>query len=66
MGFFWAGSTIKSWAVTPSTWSELGQLGKDLSRHGPGYGLICLGFGAVFAISMKAMRRSVSQFLVGS
>jgi uncharacterized membrane protein YadS len=65
MGFFWAGSTLKPYAVTPGTWSALGDLGADVGKHGLGYVVIYLGFGAVFALSMRAMGRSVKEFLIG-
>lgn len=29
VGFFWAGSTLKPWAVTPGTWSDSGHLTAD-------------------------------------
>ena len=65
MGAFWAGTTIKPWAVTPGTWSEIGQIGKDLSQHFGGYAAIFLGFGVVFSVSMRAMGRSVKEFVAG-
>ncbi len=65
VGFFWAGSTLKPWAVTPGTWSDLGQLGQDLGRHLLGFALIFLGFGLVFAVSMKVMGRNLREFLAG-
>ncbi len=65
MGFFWAGSTLKPYAVTPGTWSAWGELGADLGENGLGYVAIYLGFGAVFALSMRAMGRNVKEFLLG-
>jgi uncharacterized membrane protein YadS len=65
VGFFWAGSTLKPWAVTPGTWSDLGQLGADLGRHWPAFISIFLGFGLVFAISMRIMGRNLKEFLSG-
>ena len=65
VGFFWAGSTLKPWAVTPGTWSELGQLTADLGEHFPAYLAIYLGFGLVFAISIRIMGRNVREFLLG-
>ena len=29
MIFFWSGSTIKPWAVTPGSWSNFSEIGKD-------------------------------------
>jgi uncharacterized membrane protein YadS len=65
MGVFWAGTTIKPWAVTPSTWRNIGEIGKDLSQHFGAYAVIFLGFGAIFSLSMWAMGRSVKEFMVG-
>jgi uncharacterized membrane protein YadS len=65
VGFFWAGSTLKPWAVTPGTWSDLGQLGADLGQHLPAFVSIFLGFGLIFAISMRIMGWNLRQFLTG-
>ncbi len=62
---FWAGASIKGWAVTPGTWSDLGGLGRDLGKHIGAYVLIYLGFGVVFAFSMRVMGRDVKAFLAG-
>jgi uncharacterized membrane protein YadS len=65
VGFFWAGSTLKPWAVTPGTWSDPGQLAADLREHFFAYASIFLGFGLVFAISMRVMGRNLKEFLLG-
>jgi uncharacterized membrane protein YadS len=65
VGFFWAGSTLEPWAVTPGTWSDLSQLTADLGEHFFAFVLIFLGFGLVFAISMRIMGRNQRQFLAG-
>jgi uncharacterized membrane protein YadS len=65
VGFFWAGSTLKPWAVTPGTWSDLSQLTADLGDHFFAFVSIFLGFGLVFAISMRIMGRNLGQFLAG-
>ena len=65
VGFFWAGSTLKPWAVTPGTWSDLGQLAADLGKNFSGFVSIFLGFGLVFAISMRIMGRNLREFLLG-
>ncbi|MDY6987778.1 MAG: putative sulfate exporter family transporter [Thermodesulfobacteriota bacterium] len=65
MGVFWAGGTIKSFAVTPGSWSSIGAIGQDFVKHFGAYAVICLGFGLVFSISMLAMGRSVKQFVPG-
>jgi len=65
VGFFWAGSTLKPWAVTPGTWSNLGELGADLGTHFWAFLSIFLGFGSVFALSVKLMGRNLTEFLAG-
>ena len=65
IGFYWAGSTLKPWAVTPGTWSSLGELSADLGRHFSAFLSIFFGFGIVFAVSMKIMGRNLPQFLAG-
>jgi uncharacterized membrane protein YadS len=65
VGFFWAGSTLKPWAVTPGTWSNLGELTANLSANFFAFVSIFLGFGLVFAISMRIMGRNLREFLLG-
>jgi uncharacterized membrane protein YadS len=65
MGVFWAGGTIKPFAVTPDSWSRIGEIGQDLVNHLGAYAVICLGFGAVFSLSMLAMGRSLKEFIPG-
>ncbi len=65
VGFFWAGSTLEPWAVTPGTWSDLGQLAADLGEHFSAFVAIFLGFGLVFAVSMRIMGRNLREFLLG-
>ena len=65
VGFFWAGSSLKPWAVTPGTWSDLGQLTADIGEHFFAFVSIFLGFGLVFAISMRIMGRNLREFLLG-
>jgi len=62
---FWAGGTIRGWAVTPGGWSQLSELGTDLARHWGGYLAIFLMFGVVFTVSMAIMGRSVGEFVRG-
>jgi len=62
---FWADSSLKAWAVTPGTWSNISQLGADLGKHITGYIFIYAGFGLVFTVSMKLMERNVKEFVVG-
>ncbi len=65
VGFFYAGSTLKPWAVTPKGWATFDQLGADLSKHGLAYLLVYLGFGVVFTISMAIMGHKVARFVPG-
>jgi len=62
---FWAGSPIKSWAVTPGKWSQFSAVGQDLAKNGAGYLTIFGFFGVVFAISMTIMGHKLSQFITG-
>ncbi len=62
---FWAGSTLKPFAVTPDAWVDLGGIGKDLSKNWFSYGVIFLGFGIIFSISMVAMGRSLKEYIPG-
>ena len=62
---FWAGGSIKGWAVTPARWSTLSAAGRDLAAHAWGYGVIFLLFGTAFAVSMAIMGRNVRRFLAG-
>jgi uncharacterized membrane protein YadS len=62
---FWAGGTIRGWAVTPGGWSQLSELGADLASHWGGYLAIFLLFGIVFTVSMAIMGRSVGEFVRG-
>lgn len=65
MGVFWAGSTIKPFTVTPGSWSKISAIGQDFVQHLGAYAVICLGFGIVFSVSMRAMGRSVMEFVPG-
>ena len=65
MVFFWQGSTLKPWAVSPGDWSGGRDLAEDLAKHGFGYLSVFVGFGAVFAISVKVMGHSAGDFLKG-
>ncbi|MBI4677190.1 MAG: putative sulfate exporter family transporter [Elusimicrobia bacterium] len=65
LGFFWMGSSLKPWAITPGTWSDLSALAADWRKHWPGFALVYAGFGLVFCVSMKAMGRNLKEFLAG-
>jgi uncharacterized membrane protein YadS len=65
MGAYFAGGSIKEFAVTPGKWASLADLGADLSKHGLAYLVLFAGFGVVFSVSMRVMGRSVAQFVPG-
>jgi len=65
LGFFWAGSSLKSWIVTPGLWSNGAELLADFKQNALGYLLIYLGLGSVFTVSVVIMGRSARQFVVG-
>ncbi len=62
---FWAGGSIRGWAITPPKWSAFAALPPDLLHHAWGYGVIFLVFGGVFTISMAIMGHSPKTFLPG-
>lgn len=65
MAFFWAGSSLTPFAVTPGAWSSAGQIAADFARHWTGYLADFVGFAAVLTGSMKAMGTPVRAFLPG-
>lgn len=65
LGTYLSGATIKGWAVTPGSWSNLSELGADLAKHGMGYLTIFLLFGVVFTVSIAIMGRSVKEYVPG-
>jgi len=62
---FAGGSSIKSWAVTPGTWSGGAALGADFAKHFTGFIWIFLVFGVTFTISTAIMGRKMSEFIPG-
>lgn len=62
---YWAGSPIKTWAVTPGKWTQLGFIGQDLAKNGSGYIAIFLFFGLIFTASMAIMGQKASKFYTG-
>lgn len=62
---FWAGGTIKPFAVTPDSWSNVADIGKDLRKNLVAYVVIFLGFGAIFTVSIRAMGRDILEFMGG-
>lgn len=62
---FWAGSSIKGWALTPSKLTEMGKVWADLTQNAGGYLTIFVVLGAIFTLSMAIMGQSAGKFLVG-
>ena len=65
VGAFWSGSTLKSLAVTPGTWSGMSELGADLAGNASGLIAVFAFFFVVFTFSMKVMGRKVKEFMTG-
>jgi uncharacterized membrane protein YadS len=65
MVFFWMGSSIKAFTITPGSWSNITSIGSDLAKNIWIYAVICLGFGVIFSISIAAMGRSLKEFIPG-
>lgn len=65
MAFFFSGSTVKAYAVTPGGWANPSDLAADLSKHGLAYLVLFVGFGAAFTLSMAVMGRNIRQFIPG-
>ncbi|MEW6338979.1 MAG: YeiH family protein [Acidobacteriota bacterium] len=62
---FWAGKSIKGWAVVPGKWTQFDAVLSNLSGNVLGYLTIFLMFGLVFAFSMAIMGHKLSQFIPG-
>jgi uncharacterized membrane protein YadS len=65
LGVYWGGSSIKSWAVTPGSWSSIGGLTADLGHHWTGYLIIFVLFGVVFTVSMGIMGHKIAEYIPG-
>ncbi len=65
LAVYWGGSSIKTWAVTPGSWSTVGELAADLTEHWHGLVTVCLLFGGVFTVSMAIMGHPVARFVPG-
>jgi len=62
---FWAGSSIKGWAITPPKWSVFASVPADLLQNYWGYAVIFIVFGGVFTASMAIMGHGPKAFLPG-
>jgi uncharacterized membrane protein YadS len=65
MIFFWSGSTIKSWAVTPGSWSNFSEIGNDLAKNYGAWIVLFIGFVFLFTLSTAIMGIQVKKFLPG-
>ena len=65
LAFFWAGGTLKDWAVTPKEWSRLSELVSDLTQNAGKYLAVFLFFGVVFTASIAIMGRNVKTYVPG-
>ncbi len=62
---FAAGTSIRSWAVAPGSWSDMGGVLSDVAGHWQGYLAIFLVLGVFFTVSMAIMGWKVSEFIPG-
>lgn len=65
MIFFWSGSSIKSWAVTPGSWSNLSEITNDIAAHYGAWIILFIGFTLLFTVSTAIMGIEVKKFLPG-
>jgi len=65
MTAFWGGTTLKDIAVTPGSWSNFEELAADVQKHLGAYGLIYIGFGIAFTLSMAAMGQNIREYVPG-
>jgi uncharacterized membrane protein YadS len=65
MIFFWSGNSIKSWAVTPGSWSNFSEIIKDVSLQYNAWIILFIGFVFLFTLSTAIMGIQVNKFLPG-
>jgi uncharacterized membrane protein YadS len=65
VGVFWAGGSIKGWAVVPAKLTEFGRVWTDLAKNATGYLAIFVLFASVFSVSMAVMGHRLKEFLPG-
>ena len=63
--FFWSGHSIKSWAITPGSWSAFSDIVKDLASNYASWIILVLVFTFLFSLSIFIMGTKVSRFLPG-
>ncbi|MGZ6237793.1 MAG: YeiH family protein [Syntrophales bacterium] len=62
---FWAGGSIKGWAVVPAKLTEFSKVWADLTKNLTGYLAIFILFGSVFSVSMAIMGHKLKEFIPG-
>jgi uncharacterized membrane protein YadS len=65
MVFFWSGYSIKSWAITPGSWTNFSDIGKDLAANYVAWIILLLSFALIFSLSVSIMGTKISKFLPG-
>jgi uncharacterized membrane protein YadS len=65
MIFFWAGGSIKSWAITPGSWSSFSGIIDDLVKNYTAWIILFLVFAALFVFSTSIMGIEPKKFLPG-
>jgi uncharacterized membrane protein YadS len=65
MIFFWSGSSIKSWAITPGSWKNFSQIFDDLSVNFSAWIILFLVFSVLFVFSTSIMGIKIKKFLPG-
>jgi uncharacterized membrane protein YadS len=63
--FFWTGSSIKSWAVTPGSWSDLSGIIDDLTGNYIAWIVLFIGFLFLFTLSTYIMGIEVKKYIPG-
>jgi uncharacterized membrane protein YadS len=65
VGFFYAGGSLRSVAVTPGAWARPAQIWDDLRGHGGAYLILLGGFGVAFTIAARVMGHAPARFIPG-
>ena len=65
MFFFWSGYSIKTWAITPGSWTDISGIGKDLATNYPAWIVLFIGFVLLFTLSASIMGVKIKEFLPG-
>jgi len=65
MIFFWAEGSIKNWAITPGSWSNITGIMDDLIKNYVAWIILFIVFSALFAVSTSIMGIDIKKFLPG-